>query len=43
MKAYVLVDDLVKELNQTYKGEIPDYAFLWPHKRRGPLKHFPSY
>lgn len=24
MKAYVLVDDLVKELNQTYKGEMTD-------------------
>lgn len=28
MKAYVLVDDLVKELNQTYKGEMTDICLM---------------
>ena len=28
MKAYVIVDDLVKELNQTYKGEMTDICLM---------------
>ena len=28
MKAYVLVDDLIKELNQKYKGEMTDICLM---------------